>query len=82
MTVRAIVFNGDRTWEQREFPMPTLRPGGAVLRVEATGLCHSDVDQFYGHSPVPSGGVFPTVPGHEIVGRIEQIDPRAAQEWA
>ncbi|HXK22847.1 MAG TPA: zinc-binding dehydrogenase [Myxococcota bacterium] len=81
MTVRAIVFNGDGTWQQREFPVPALRPGGAVLRVEATGLCHSDVDQFYGRSPVPSGGVYPTVPGHEIVGRIERIDPRAAEEW-
>jgi threonine dehydrogenase-like Zn-dependent dehydrogenase len=81
MSVRAIVFNGDGTWEERQFAMPGLRPGGAVLRVEATGLCHSDVDQFYGHSPVPSGGVFPTIPGHEVVGRIERIDPRAAEEW-
>lgn len=30
---------------------------------------------------MPSGGVFPTVPGHEIVGRIEQISPEAAAEF-
>ena len=78
---RAIVFNGDGTWEQRDIPKPRLRAGGAVLRVEATGLCHSDVDQFHGHNPAPSGGVYPTVPGHEIVGRIEDIDPAAATEW-
>ena len=75
---RAIVFKGDETWELREVPKPTLRPGCAVLRVEAVGICHSDVDQFRGHAPVPSGGVFPTVPGHEIVGRIEEISPEAA----
>jgi threonine dehydrogenase-like Zn-dependent dehydrogenase len=39
------------------------------------------VDQFHGHAPVPSGGVFPTVPGHEIVGRIEEISPEAATEF-
>jgi D-arabinose 1-dehydrogenase-like Zn-dependent alcohol dehydrogenase len=59
---RAIVFHGDETWEQREFPVPALRPGCAVLRVEAVGICHSDVDQFRGRPPVPSGGVFPVVP--------------------
>lgn len=72
-----ILFKGDETWELREVPKPTLRPGCAVLRVEAVGICHSDVDQFRGHAPVPSGGVFPTVPGHEIVGRIEEITPEA-----
>ncbi len=79
---RAIVFNGDETWELREVPKPELRPGCAVLRVEAVGICHSDVDQFRGHPPVPSGGVLPTVPGHEIVGRIEDISPGAAAEFA
>src|SRR5262245_32518359 len=78
---RAIVFNGDETWEEREFPVPKLRPGCAVLKVEAVGICHSDVDQFRGHPPVPSGGVFPTVPGHEIVGRIEEISSEAAAEF-
>jgi threonine dehydrogenase-like Zn-dependent dehydrogenase len=77
---RAIVFKGDETWELREVPKPELRPGCAVLRVEAVGICHSDVDQFGGHAPVPSGGVFPTVPGHEIVGRIDAISPEAATE--
>ena len=45
----AIVFNGDETWEERDVPVPDPQPGGAVLRVEATGLCHSDVDHFRGH---------------------------------
>jgi threonine dehydrogenase-like Zn-dependent dehydrogenase len=78
---RAIVFNGDGTWQQREFPVPRHQPGGAVLRVEATVLCHSDVDQLQGIGRTPRGGAFPVVPGHEIVGRIETIDPRAAKEW-
>ena len=78
---RAIVFNGDETWEERELPVPDPQPGGAVLRVEATGLCHSDVDQFKGIVHSPMGGAFPAVPGHEVIGRIEKIDAAAAKEW-
>ena len=78
---RAIVFNGDETWELRELPVPDPRRGGAVLRVEATGLCHSDVDHFRGHVHTSWGGEFPSVPGHEIVGRIDRIDPEAASSW-
>jgi threonine dehydrogenase-like Zn-dependent dehydrogenase len=78
---RAIVFNGDETWEERDLPVPDPQPGGAVLRVEATGLCHSDVDHFRGHVHTSWGGEFPSIAGHEIVGRIEKIDPAAATEW-
>jgi threonine dehydrogenase-like Zn-dependent dehydrogenase len=78
---RAIVFNGQGAWEMRDLPVPEPRPGGAVMRVEATGLCQSDVDQFRGHVHTSWGGAFPCVPGHEIVGRIEKITPAAEQEW-
>jgi threonine dehydrogenase-like Zn-dependent dehydrogenase len=78
---RAIVFNGDETWEERDLPVPDPQPGGAVLRVEATGLCHSDFDHFQGRVHTPWGGAFPSIAGHEIVGRIDRIDPAAAEEW-
>ena len=78
---RAIVFNGDETWEERDLPVPEPRPGGAVLRVEATGLCHSDFDHFQGRVHTPWGDEFPSIAGHEIVGRIDRIDPAAAREW-
>jgi threonine dehydrogenase-like Zn-dependent dehydrogenase len=78
---RAIVFNGDETWDMRDLPVPDPQPGGAVLRVEATGLCHSDVDHFRGHVHTSWGGEFPSIAGHEIVGRIEKITPAAATQW-
>jgi threonine dehydrogenase-like Zn-dependent dehydrogenase len=78
---RAIVFNGDETWELRELTVPDPQPGGAVMRVEATGLCHSDIDHFRGHVHTGWGGEFPSIAGHEIVGRIERISPEAAVEW-
>ncbi len=72
MSVRAVVFSGDGRWEARDFPDPTPPPGGAVLRVDAVGLCHSDVSQFHGHHHVP-GEVSPVVPGHEIVGTVHEL---------
>ena len=72
-TCRAVVFLGDERFEVREFPRPTPPPGGAVLRVEAVGLCGSDVAQFHGIHLIPGASAFPVVPGHEIVGRVESL---------
>lgn len=79
-TVRAAVFHGDGTHEIRAFPDPDPPPGGAVLDVEAVGLCGSDLAQYHGGVGVP-GEVFPVVPGHETVGRIVRITPEAEAAW-
>jgi threonine dehydrogenase-like Zn-dependent dehydrogenase len=71
------VFLGDGTYEVREFAVPDPPPGGAVLRVEAVGLCGSDVAQFHGVQLVPGASVFPVVPGHETVGRVVKLAPDA-----
>jgi threonine dehydrogenase-like Zn-dependent dehydrogenase len=76
-TCRGVVFPGDGTYETRDFPIPEPVPGGAVLAVEAVGLCASDVSQLHGHKHVP-GEVSPIVPGHEIVGRVHALAPDAA----
>ena len=69
---RAIVFNGDGTYEMRQFDKPTPPPGGAVIKVEAVGMCSSDIEQIKGHKHVP-GEVAPVVAGHEMVGRVEAL---------
>src|SRR5262245_24379596 len=79
-TVRAGVFPGDGSFDVREFAAPETPPGGAVLAVEAVGLCGSDLAQLDGVMDVP-GQQYPVVPGHEIVGRIAKITPEAAAVW-
>ncbi len=69
---RAVVFNGDETYEIRTFDIPEPTEGGAVIKVEAVGMCSSDAEQFKGHQHVP-GEVAPVVPGHEIVGRVHKL---------
>jgi threonine dehydrogenase-like Zn-dependent dehydrogenase len=70
---RAAVFPGDSTYEVREFDIPEPPPGGALLKVEAVGLCGSDVAQYQGIELVPGGTAFPVVPGHETVGRVVKL---------
>ncbi len=69
---RAIVFNGDGTYQLRSFKKPIPPPGGAVIRVEAVGMCSSDIEQLRGHKHVP-GEAAPVVAGHEMVGRVEAL---------
>ena len=72
-TCRGVVFNGDGTYVRRDdFPVPEPPPGGGVLKVEAVGMCGSDVAQLHGHKHVP-GEKAPLVPGHEIVGRVHAL---------
>ncbi len=49
---------------------PTPRAGGAVIRVEGTGICRSDWHGWMGHDPDIT---LPHVPGHELSGVIEAV---------
>src|ERR1044071_3433920 len=61
---------GDFELVERDMP----EPGAAQVRVkvEACGICHSDVLVKEGLWP---GLQYPRVPGHEIAGRIDSIGP-------
>jgi 2-desacetyl-2-hydroxyethyl bacteriochlorophyllide A dehydrogenase len=76
-TCRAAVFLGDGRHEIREFAVPNPPEGGALMRVEAVGLCGSDIAQYHGVEMIPGGSAFPVVPGHEIVGRIVALGKNA-----
>ena len=54
-----------------DVPQPSPLPGGAVIRVEATGLCRSDWHGWQGHDP--DIDVLPHIPGHEFAGVVHAI---------
>jgi threonine dehydrogenase-like Zn-dependent dehydrogenase len=77
--VRAVVQTGPRQMEMREYSRPVLGPTtGAVLRVEACGICGSDVEQYKG--AMGTRGL-PMIPGHEPLGIIEEITDETAARW-
>lgn len=53
---------------ERETPVPG--PGQVLLRVSACGVCRTDLHVVDGDL---TEGKLPIVPGHEIVGRVEQL---------
>ena len=56
--------------QEREIPKPGRRE--VLIRVQACGVCHSDVLTVGGHMP---GMKYPRVPGHEVIGTLESIGP-------
>jgi alcohol dehydrogenase len=56
--------------EVREVADPAPPPGGAVVRVAATGLCRSDWHGWMGHD---EGIALPHVPGHEFAGEVVAV---------
>jgi D-arabinose 1-dehydrogenase-like Zn-dependent alcohol dehydrogenase len=59
---------GDFELVEREIPQPG--PAQVRIKVEACGICHSDVVVKEGYWP---GLQYPRVPGHEVAGRIDAV---------
>ena len=55
-----------------EVPDPAVPTDGAVVRVEATGVCRSDWHGWHGHDPDIT---LPHVPGHEFAGTVVALGP-------
>ena len=72
----ALVQTGPRALETRTFPLPRLDEGSALLRVEACGMCGSDLE-YYAGVEVINASHYPRILGHEVVGIIEDLGPRA-----
>jgi D-arabinose 1-dehydrogenase-like Zn-dependent alcohol dehydrogenase len=53
-----------------ERPMPEPGPREVRLKVEACGICHSDVFAVTGTFP---GVRYPTAPGDQVAGRIDKL---------
>lgn len=73
-TCRAAVvrdFKAPLTIEER--PIPTPEDGQVLVRIEASGLCYTDIHAAHGDWPVKP--TLPLVPGHEGVGRVQEIGP-------
>ncbi|MGZ4565750.1 MAG: zinc-dependent alcohol dehydrogenase family protein [Blastococcus sp.] len=69
--MRALVFESfGGLLAVREVPDPDPRPGGVVVRVEASGICRSDWHAWQGHDP---DVVLPHVPGHELAGTVAAV---------
>ena len=65
--VKAIYYDGALGFA-KDYPMPERKPGEALVRVLAAGICRTDLEIAKGYMD------FRGIPGHEFVGVVEQCD--------
>lgn len=53
-----------------DVPTPQPRAGEVLIRVSACGVCHTELDEIEGRTAPPH---LPVIPGHEVIGRIENL---------
>lgn len=75
MSTTAIVLTEDGEFVPGTFETPAAAPGGAVLEVEMTGLCGTDVKIRHGRT----SSARPLIMGHEILGRLVDVSPDLAR---
>ncbi|HKS49849.1 MAG TPA: zinc-dependent alcohol dehydrogenase [Amycolatopsis sp.] len=61
--------------EIQDLPVPEPGPGQVLVRMVASGICHTDIHAAHGDWPVKPNPPF--VPGHEGVGIVEKLGPGA-----
>ncbi|HVX43578.1 MAG TPA: zinc-dependent alcohol dehydrogenase [Mycobacteriales bacterium] len=67
----AVVTDFRSPLQIQELPVPEPRPGEVLVRMETSGLCHTDIHAAHGDWPVQPDPPF--VPGHEGIGYVEAL---------
>lgn len=65
--MRALVYTAPNEMTLHEVPPPVLAAGEVILRIDAVGICGSDMHAFHGHDPRRKPGL---ILGHELAGTI------------
>jgi threonine dehydrogenase-like Zn-dependent dehydrogenase len=77
-TSRAAVLYGPGDLRIEEFVLPRVTDDDGLLRVQATGVCGTDIAAYHGVNPYYE---LPCALGHELVGRVEEIGDAASRRW-
>ena len=59
----AVVTAFNQPLEIQELNIPQVRPGKVLVKIIATGVCHTDLHAMHGDWPVQPS--LPFIPGHE-----------------
>jgi S-(hydroxymethyl)glutathione dehydrogenase/alcohol dehydrogenase len=67
----AVAYAAGQPLELEDLPVPGIGPRDVLVRVGASGICHTDLNVISGLSALP----LPIVPGHEGCGIVEEAGP-------
>jgi L-iditol 2-dehydrogenase len=65
--MRVAVYYNNRDVRIEEMPVPPCGPGEILMRIEASGICGSDVMEWYRVKKAP------IVLGHEVAGKVVEV---------
>ena len=86
-TMQAVVCHGPEDYRMETLAVPTPGRGEALVRVQAVGICASDLKcyhgaaKFWGDAERPAWAEREVVPGHEFVGEVVELDDEARRRW-
>jgi len=74
--MKALVIRGVSAFSENmaplvpvDLPVPSPADDEILIRVRTCGVCHTEIDEIEGRTPPPR---YPIVPGHEVVGIVEE----------
>ena len=86
-TMRAVVCHAPEDYRLEEKPTPQAGPGEVVVRIDAAGICASDVKCFTG-APMLWGDAHregycqaPITAGHEFIGTVVALGGGAGEQY-
>ena len=79
-TMKALVVYGKNDYRlESDYPVPELKKGEVLIKVEACGVCASDIKNWHGAEGYWGDGKSepwvktPFIPGHEFVGEVVEV---------
>jgi D-arabinitol dehydrogenase (NADP+) len=67
--MKAVLYDAPRSYGVAEVPAPQAAPGQIRIKVDQVGICGTDLHIHEGDF----NAVFPLIPGHELVGVVDQL---------
>jgi D-arabinitol dehydrogenase (NADP+) len=67
--MKAVVYEAARSFTVKDIPTPDAGPGEVRIKVDQVGVCGTDLHIHEGDF----NAIFPLIPGHEVVGVVDQL---------
>ena len=86
-TMQAVVVHGPEDYRLERVPVPDPAPGELLVKVEAVGICASDLKcyhgavKYWGDETRPATTDRNVIPGHEFVGTVAHVDDFGRQHF-
>lgn len=73
--MKAVLYDAPRSYQVTEVPTPDAGPGEVRIKIDQVGVCGTDLHIHHGDF----NAAFPLIPGHELVGVVDQLGAGATR---